>query len=255
MDLIRPAASPLEAASRLFSGKLSADDSKQSLILGRFELGPGMRNHRGRRTLRQLLVFGLLCYTLVGCEVRSLYGIEILDFNDVEGWKVVEKGDSKLYLQVGNSPDAPGILLIALNSDSPAVPQWDWDDFQSLQPDEKASMFGDFYDQKYRDLSVSHAMTCALTVENFDQRERAQEVASGPYGRRTLELPGNVTGMYPKGISVTAPIANCDQRMTGPAGAIEEFTVTLDSGRDREVQRIKVRFRVYLVENYIRWLF
>ena len=214
-----------------------------------------MRNHRGRRTLRQLLVFGLLCYTLVGCEVRSLYGIEILDFNDVEGWKVVEKGDSKLYLQVGNSPDAPGILLIALNSDSPAVPQWDWDDFQSLQPDEKASMFGDFYDQKYRDLSVSHAMTCALTVENFDQREGAQEVASGPYGRRTLELPGNVTGIHPKGILVTAPIASCDQRMTGPAGAIEEFTVTLDSGRDREVQRIKVRFRVYRVENYIRWLF
>ena len=96
---------------------MTACDPKQSLILGGFELGPGMRNHRGRRTLRQLLVFGLLCYTLVGCEVRSLYGIEILDFNDVEGWKVVEKGDSKLYLQVGNSPDAPGILLIALNSD------------------------------------------------------------------------------------------------------------------------------------------
>ena len=31
MDLIRPAASPLEAASRLISGKLSADDPNRSL--------------------------------------------------------------------------------------------------------------------------------------------------------------------------------------------------------------------------------
>ncbi|MEL7187070.1 MAG: hypothetical protein AAFN50_11660 [Pseudomonadota bacterium] len=211
--------------------------------------------HCSRRTLRQLLAIGLLCYTLVGCEVRSLYGIEILDINDVEGWKVVETGDSRLYLQASDSPDLPGILLIALNSDSPAVPQWDWDDYQSLPADEKASTFGDFYNQKYRDLIVSHAMTCALTAENFDHRESAQEVASGSYGRRTLELPSNVTGLHPKGILVTAPIANCDQRTTGPAGAIEEFTVTLDGGREREVQRIKVRFRVYLVENYIQWLF
>jgi hypothetical protein len=38
VDLIRAAASPLEAASRLISGKLSADDPKRTLTLSAADL-------------------------------------------------------------------------------------------------------------------------------------------------------------------------------------------------------------------------
>jgi hypothetical protein len=41
VDLIRPAASPLEAACRLISGKLSADDPKESVAVSELRIVDG----------------------------------------------------------------------------------------------------------------------------------------------------------------------------------------------------------------------
>ena len=224
--------------------------------MDRFGLEPTLRQSRQktrrRSVCRRVVVFGFLCSTLLGCEVRSLYGIELVDLDDAELRPIIKKNDFSLYALVGNHPEAPGITLVALSNDWPAEPQWDWEEFQSWSPDKRASVFGSFYDQKYRDLSVSHTLTCPLTAESFDHRESAQEAA---YGRWLHNLPSDVIGLSPKGISVNAPIAGCDRRAKSPAGDIEEFTVTVDSGRAEEAQQVEVRFRVYLIEKGIHWLF
>ena len=194
----------------------------------------------------------MCCFTLLGCEVRSLYGIELVDFDEAEQWKVIKKSNYSLYLLVAASPEAPGITFVALSNDQPAEPQWDWAKYESLPPDKRASMFGSFYDQKYRDLSVSHTLPCPLAAESFDQRESAQEIA---YGRWLHNLPSDVIGLHPKGVSVRVPIAGCDGRSKLPAGDIEEFTVTVDSEGVEETKKLQVRFRVYLIDKETHWLF
>lgn len=181
-----------------------------------------------------------------------MYGVELVNFDEVEQRKVIKKSDFRLYALVANHPEAPGITLIALSDDWPAEPQWDWEEFQSWSPDKKASKFGSFYDQRYRDLSVSHTLTCPLTAESFDHRESAQEAA---YGRWLHDLPSDVIGLHPKGISVRAPIAGCDRRSKLSVGDIEKFTVTVDSGRVEKAHQVEVKFRVYLIDKEIHWLF
>lgn len=217
------------------------------LALGQSRLKPQRRSR-----LRQIIVLGLLVFTVLGCEVRSLYGIELVDFDEGELRKVVQRSDYSLYLLVANNPETPGITMIALSNDRPTDPSWDWEEFQSWPPDKKASVFGSFYDQKYRDLSVLHESTCPIRLENFDQRGSAQEVA---YGRWLHGMPSDVIGQHPKGVSVGVPVANCDKRLTLPAGEVEELTVIVDSGRGEEAKQIRVRFRVYLVDTGIHWLF
>ncbi len=217
------------------------------LALRQYRLKP-----RRRSGLRQVFVLGLLVFTVVGCEVRSLYGIELVDFDEGELWKVAQRSDYSLYLLVANNPETPGITMIALSNDRPTDPSWDWEEFQSWSPDKKASVFGSFYDQKYRDLSVLHESTCPFMLKNFDQRESAQEVA---YGRWLHSMPSDVIGQHPKGVSVRVPVANCDMRLMRPVGEVEELTVIVDSGRDEDAEQIRVRFRVYLVDTGIHWLF
>lgn len=207
---------------------------------------------RRRREFRRLIVPVLLVLSLVGCEVGSLYGIELVDFDDGELGNVTRGSDYSLHLLVSNNPDMPGITMIALSNDWPTDPSWDWEEFQSWSPDKKASVFSDFFDQKYRDLSVLHDSTCPFSVNSFDHRESAQEEA---YGRWLHGIPSDVIGQAPKGVWVGVPVANCDMRLTPPAGEVEELTVIVDSTRGEEAEQVKVRFRVFLVDTYIDWLF
>lgn len=235
---------------------MTATDQKLPLIVNRFRLEPGSRQPRPRtverRVWRQVIAFGSFCFTLAGCEVESMYGIELVDSDEAESRMVIEKSDFTLYALVGNHPEAPGITLIAISSDWPAEPQWDWEEFQSWPPDRQSTTFGSFYDQKYRELSVSHSLECPLPVESFDHRESAQEVA---YGRWLHDLSSDEIGLHPKGIMVDVPIGSCDRRANSPAGAIEEFTVTVHGGPAEEDKQVEIRFRTYLVEKYIQWLF
>ena len=181
-----------------------------------------------------------------------MYGIELIGFDEANFEKVIKTGDFSLYAVAGNHVEAPGISLVALSNDWPAEPQWDWEEFQSWSPDKQASVFGSFYDQKYRDLSISNASTCPITVESFDGRESAQDAA---YGRWLHNLPSDVIGIAPKGIVVGAPIASCEQRAKLPAGDIEQITVIVDSAGAEKAQQVEVRFRVYLVEERLHWNF
>ena len=146
----------------------------------------------------------------------------------------------------------PGVTLIALSNDWPTDPSWDWEEFQSWSPDKKASVFGDFFDQKYRDLSIIHDSTCPFSVSNFDHRDSAQEDA---YVRWLDGISGDAIGRATKGVWVGVPVANCDMRLTPPAGEVEELTVIVESTRGKEAEQVKVRFRIVLVDTYIDWLF
>jgi hypothetical protein len=193
----------------------------------------------------------LYIFALPGCEVRSLYGIELVDFDEARPWQVIEKSNYSVYVAVAASPDAPGMTLVAISNDAPAGPQWDWEEYESWSPGKKASMFSSFYDQKYFDLRVSHTSTCMLTAEGFEHRESAEEAA---YGQWLHDLPSDIIGLHPKGVSIRAPVANCDGRSKSPAGDIEELTISVDGGIVDEDQQLQVRFRVYLVDKAIHWL-
>jgi len=218
----------------------------------RFGLNLSLRQRqlesRRRIGLRQFGVLGLLVSTLVGCEARSLYGIELIDVDEDDLGNVVQGSNYSLYLLVGSSPETPGITMSAISNDRPTKPSWDWEEFQSWSPEKRASVFGSFYDQKYRDLRVLHESTCSIRVESFDHRESALEL---DYGR----LPNNIISMHHKGVSVEMPVANCNKRLTRPAGEVEELTVIINSGRGEEAEQVKVRFRIYLVDTSLHWIF
>lgn len=201
---------------------------------------------------KHVIVVSLCLFASPGCEVRSLYGIELVDFDEAQFWQVIEKRDYSLYLGVAASPEAPGITLVAISNDAPAEPQWDWREYESWSPEKKASTFSSFYDRKYLDLSVSHTLPCPLIAEGFDHRESAQEAA---YGQWMHELPSDIIGLNPKGVSIRVPVDNCDRRSKSPAGDVEEITITVDSGSVEKDQQLRVRFQVYLVDKELHWLF
>ncbi len=203
--------------------------------------------------MSRLIVLCSLCLTLVGCEVQTLYGIELLDFDDGEPRQVVRLSDHILYLSVGNHPDTPGFALIAISNDRPTDPVWDWEEFQSWSADKKALVFGSYFDQIYSDVNILHESTCPLMAEGFDHRGSAQEVA---YGRWLHGMPkSDDPGDHAKGVSVRVPVVNCEKRLTRPAGDVEELTVIVDNGRDEQDNQVTVRFRVYVVDTGINWLF
>ena len=202
--------------------------------------------------LSRSIAFVILVLPLCGCEVRSLYGIELLDFENGQPRQEMVVGDAALHLYVSNSLEAPAIVFTALPVDFPAEPNWNWDEFQLLPESEKAARFGSYYDQKYLDLEITHSSTCTLSIEHFDHREDAQEVA---YGRWLHGMATDDVWHSAKGTAVIAPIANCDQRTSNSPGAIEELQLAIDRGSATDTLDATVRFRVYLIDTSLHWTF
>ena len=203
--------------------------------------------------MRRLFSLCSLVLALVGCEVRTLYGVELLDFQDDERWKEVQGSDYTLYLSSTFSPEEPGVYLVALANDRPTEPSWDWEEFQSRSPDVKTSAFGRYYDQTYRDMRVSSDSTCAIRVERFDHRDSAQEVEYGLWlhgqpNRDALE-------MHPKGVLVGLRVTDCNLRLSGSADYVEELTVVVENGRGQDEYPIKISLRVNVEDKRVQWSF
>lgn len=205
-------------------------------------------NLKKARIAFRIIVLCPLFLALAGCEVQTLYGIELLDFDDDERWKEVQGSDYTLYLSTTNHTELPGIYLVALANDRPTDPPWDWEEFQSWSPDKKASVFGSYYDQTYRDLSVSHESTCPARVESFDHRGAAEETE---YGRWLRGWPKrNAIDDHSRGVFVAIPVADCNQ-----PGGVEELAVIVGNGHDGDDHQIKVSIRVNVVDTSVQWLF
>lgn len=184
---------------------------------------------------------------LAGCEVRTLYGIEVLDVPNDGIWNVVQKPDYTLYLTDTKDSDRPGLYLMAQSNDR-ADPPWDWEDYQGWPEAEQAAAFGEYYDRKYRDIAVARMSRCSFEIETFDHRDSARELA---YGRWLHDMPTPRTDDdHIKGALVRVPVAECDKLSEGSKAREAELTVIVD-GRDE----ITITIRVEFVDAWFDWWF
>ena len=213
-------------------------------LFGRVNRGCGIPQHR--------MAFVSLMVLLAGCEYRPLYGIELIDFDGDEQSTIVERAGHRLVLSVSSSAETPGITIVATDADTPETPPWDWEDFRSWPTDRQASVYDEYYDRKYRELSVSQQSPCPLWIEDFDQRDSAREAA---FGRWLNGLPDDNPSEHPKGIFVGIPVSGCESRPAATGDDTEQFTLRVDSEDGGPAETTVIRFRVYLVERQIRWPF
>ena len=202
---------------------------------------------------RRFAAVALLAVLSAGCETRSLYGIELIDAEADDSSTIVERDGYALHLSVASSPDTPGITVVAIASDVPEDPPWDWEEYQSWTAARQASAYDEYYDRKYRDLEVVHESSCPLWIETFDQRDGAREAA---YGRWLHGLPHDDPQEQPKGIFVGIPVTDCESRPSTTDDPIERFTVIADGNRgDGDAVSTEIRFRVYLIDRTLKWSF
>ena len=184
---------------------------------------------------------------LAGCDVRTLYGIEVLDLPNDGIWNVVRKSDYTLYLTGTKDSDRPGLYLMAQSNDQ-SGPLWDWDDYQDWSEAKQAAAFGEYYDQKYRDVSVARISRCSYEVEYFDQRDSARELA---YGRWLHDMPTpRIDDDHIKGALVRMPLAECEKRADGSQRRDAELTIIVG---DRD--EITITIRVEFVDAWFDWWF
>jgi len=191
--------------------------------------------------LTRVIYIFLIALCISGCEVQTLYEIQLPELAMESGEGVIRKDGFTLYLSNSNSEDAPGITVIAY-ADS-VIPTWDWEEFQSWPADKRATVFGTYYDEKYLSLNVSHEVGCPLQVEKFDHRESAQETDYGQWLHKVV--PDEYAySISPKGLIISVPVRQCASLLEQPQSNAQVFTLNIASDPDIESEAIEIQFRV-----------
>ncbi len=199
-----------------------------------------------------LLAAVAVLIALGGCEVATMYGIQLDSQADNGHWRVVSSDYFTLNMVPSNHPVTPGITLVARASERPA-PTWDWNEFQTWPEEDRARVFGNFYDQVYLDLDVSHGFDCAVNIDHFDHRGDAQEVA---YGRWLRELPKRNSLDEPlKGVAVVFPAEQCLEELESSGNNSGTLVVGVSNIHGEELDRLEIDFSIVVVETFIDWWF
>ena len=197
--------------------------------------------------MRATCALGVLVFCLAACDVQTLYGIEVVDVPEEGTWNAVRNDEYTLYLGGTTDSERPGLYLMAQANDQ-ADPPWDWEDFQDWPEAEQVARFGEYYDQKYRDVTVARISRCSYEVENFDHRDSAREMA---YGRWLHEMPTpRIDDDHIKGALVRIPLAECEKHEDGSQSREAELTIIVG---DRD--EITITIRVEFVDAWFDWWF
>ena len=183
--------------------------------------------------------------------MQKLYTVELPGLALDDGRNVVRRERYTLYLEKGNSVDAPGIAIFAQVDD--LKPGWDWEEFQSWPSEKKASAFGDYYDKKHPTVSVIRQSACRLQVETFDQRESAQDLAYGAW-LRPLLVPEPAVAMHPRGLVVSIPIHECESAFPQLWTTVQSFTISVSGFPEVEPETIEIELRLGVVGTWIKVL-
>ena len=188
--------------------------------------------------MRAAFALGSIVFMLAGCDVRKLYGIEVVDLPKESISHVVRKDDYALYLSGINNSDRPGLYVIAESNDR-ADPGWDWEDYQEWPAAVQAARFAEYYEGRYLDVTVAGISRCTFDVETFDHADSAREAAYG----RWLHDMGDVRPVdeLAKGMLVRIPVSECEKRGSGPQSREVELTL-LVGDQDETTITIRVEF-------------
>ena len=183
--------------------------------------------------------------------MQKLYAVELPGLALEDGRNVVRREHYTLYLERGNSVDAPGIAIFAQVDD--LRPNWDWDEFQNWPSEKKTSIFGGYYDKKHPTVSVIRQSACRLEVETFDHRESAQEFAYAVWLRPFL-MPEPAVAMHPKGLVVSIPIHECESAVPQLWTTAQSFTISVSGIPQVDSETIEIVFRLSVVGTWLEVL-
>ncbi len=79
-----------------------------------------------RNGIRRFIAISLLACCLGGCEIRTLYGVELVDIPGDAPRYTIHNEEYTLFLLATNDDEAPGITVIAQIDDRPN-PQLEWE--------------------------------------------------------------------------------------------------------------------------------
>ena len=189
--------------------------------------------------MRVAVALGALAVLLAGCEVRTLYGVEVVDVPEEDNWNAVRMDEYTLYLSGTQDSERPGLYLMA-QAHNQADPPWDWEDYQDWPEADQVARFDEYYDLKFRDVSVASISRCAFEIEHFDHRDSAREMA---YGRWLQDMGKAPIDDAIKGALVRIPVAECEKLPDGSGAREAELTVVVG-----EQDEIPITIRVEFVD-------
>lgn len=200
-------------------------------------------------TFTRLSVIALFAVLASGCEVQTLYEVQLSDLAVDQGTTVIRKDNASLHLSLSNSTDAPAITLIAAVDD--LEPTWDWEEFRGWPEEEQRSVFGAYYDRKYPSFDISFQSVCPLLVERFDHRESAQEMT---YGRWLHNIEPANDGFYdlPRGQTVSVPIEACETTLDELRSEAQLLVVSFADAGIEDVESIEIEFRIGKVGTWLK---
>lgn len=164
------------------------------------------------------------------------------------GRTVIRKEGFTLYLVKSDSEEAPGITVFA--QVDIVTPKWDWEEFRNWSADKRALVFGTYYDKRYPSLNFSYQSGCRLSVERFDHRESAQEVAYGQW-LHNIEPEKDAFYDYPKGLLITIPIRECESSLAQPKSKPLLLTIIVADRLGTELEPIEIQLQVGKVGTWL----
>ena len=91
---------------------------------------------------------------------------------------------------------------------------------------------------------------CRLSVERFDHRESAQEVAYGQW-LHNIEPENDAFYDYPKGLLITIPIHECESSLAQPKSKPLSLTIIVADRLGAEVEPIEIQLQVGKVGTWL----
>jgi len=198
--------------------------------------------------LTRLSLIAVLALVTSGCEVQTLYRMELSSLVVEEGHTVVQKEDFNLYLSISNSMDSPAITMIAAVDGLERT--WDWEEFQDWSNEKRRSVFGDYYESRYPPLDVAFQTACPVQVESFDHRDAALEI---DYGQWLHDVPATDSFyVAPKGLIVSVPLEGCKNSLEELQQETQLLLVSVADSHGNVSEPIEIEFRVGRVGTWLR---
>ena len=199
--------------------------------------------------LTRLFVITLLAALASGCELQTLYEVQLSDLDVNQGRTVIRQDNASLHLAMSNSTDAPAITMFAAVEG--LEPTWDWEEFQDWPEEQQKSAFGAYYDRKHPSFDIAFQGACPLQVKRFDHRESAQEMA---YGRwlHNMEPANDEFYDLPKGQTVSVPIGACETALDELRSEAQLLVVSFADAGIEDVESIEIEFRIGKVGTWLK---
>jgi hypothetical protein len=212
--------------------------------------------------MKKLIILCFVAISSSGCEIGRLYETNVFGLSDIGKFKGIPKGGYALFPMPSPGTEAAAITLVAQASNRP-VPSWTWDEFENWSVQKRNEAYGEYFDQVYLYLDVSHESSCPIRVERFDHRESAQQNEYSMWRSDVEVYERFVKGEESifrfsegtRGLFVEFPIADCENLLDAQPGELATLIVLVRDNDGEVLDEIQVSFDLRLRETFVDYWF